>query len=70
MTGDWNGFHFDSILAEAMEMHDHHRQYGVRTSASMRQDALEYWIAVVAWQRAKDHYKTPMGSTRWRERGD
>jgi hypothetical protein len=64
-SSDWKHFDFESIRREAMEMFDQHNRTGVRISGMMRQDSLDYWIAVVAWQRAKSE-KTPMGSTRWR----
>jgi hypothetical protein len=53
MTGDWKNFDYDSIRREAEEMHYQHMS-GERISGVQRQDSLEYWIAVVAWQRAKE----------------
>lgn len=53
MTGDWKGFRFDSILAEATQLFEQFKSTSVRISGTMPQDSLEYWIAVAAWSEAK-----------------
>jgi len=50
---DWKNFDYPSIRREALELYDEFNRTAVRISAVMLQDSLDYWIAVVAWQRAK-----------------
>jgi hypothetical protein len=52
MKIDFRTFDFEAIRAEALALYDQHNLTGVRISGTMPQDSLEYWIAVVAWQRA------------------
>jgi hypothetical protein len=65
MTPDWKDFDYKAIHEDALWMFYEHNRNGIRTSPVMPQDNLEYWIAVAAWQRAKNNV-TPIGSTRWR----
>jgi hypothetical protein len=54
VTGDWKGFNFDSIMNRATVLFEEFKLTAVRISASMPQDSFEYWIAVAAWQEAKE----------------
>jgi hypothetical protein len=64
MTADYKDFDYNAIHEDALQMYYEHNCNGIRTAPIMPQDNLEYWIAVAAWNRARDI--TPVGSTRWR----
>jgi hypothetical protein len=53
---NFRGFDFDAIERDAIAMYEQHKLMPaplVSTAMTIRQDSLEYWIAIAAWMGAK-----------------